>query len=713
MSAVCRKPSHLANPIHPVQQVSSSACIRVHPRFQLSGRERLTAAGFRRTMLPVNKQERQYAFLWAAVIMLGSCLPYLAVWWYTPLDGLFPGLLFNSDDHGVYFAWMRQAADGQLLFRNLFDPGPQRGVYVHLYFLLLGQFARLPGIDIPLAYHLGRVLFGVVTLVLVYRLAAFVTSDLFARRCVFWVTALSGGLGWLFWTHQPRYTEPADVWQPEALTFPSLYANGLFAVSLALMLGVVICLLLAEERGRRWAAAAGACGLLLGNVHSYDVIHLTVVWSAFLVGRWIAERRFPARAFGMALLAAAVTAPSVAYMAWFYLAEPTFRARADVATLSPDPLMYVWGYGLLLPLAAWGGVLLRREGRENEGSDHREALVALAAVAAAAVLMVAAYRLARGSLWSLVPLVPLAAWLALAFFTRATRRDAGTEGRSDAGTQGRREAGTQRHSDAGTEGQSAIRNPQSAIGAIRNPQSEQSGQSKIQNPKSKIVLVWSVTGIAAAYLPFAFQRKMIMGWHLPVALLAGLAVAELARRAAGRLPLPRASALWAGIAAGLLTALLSVTSVRYMERDLAVAFGRGTTSTGIHPVYWPADRIRAFEWLRENTPPRETTLLAWPVGAILAPAYSGRTVYAGHWAETPDFRDRMENAAAFYRGRMTSEERWLFLRAHGITHVLIGDQERLLIEEGRQRYGTLPLEQEPFLAPVFRERGTAVYAVRW
>ncbi|HEU4752781.1 MAG TPA: hypothetical protein VFU47_06700, partial [Armatimonadota bacterium] len=148
----------------------------------------------------MSRRELRYAVGWGAAVMALTCLPYFLVWFFLPRDGVFPLILFNSDDHGVYQAWMRQAHDGHLLFRNLFTTEPQRGVYFHVYFLLLGWLARLPGIDLALAEHVGRVLFGLAALVLVYRLAALFTPEVGARRAIFWVTALSAGFGWLFWT---------------------------------------------------------------------------------------------------------------------------------------------------------------------------------------------------------------------------------------------------------------------------------------------------------------------------------------------------------------------------------------------------------------------------------------------------------------------------------------------------------------------------------
>jgi hypothetical protein len=552
----------------------------------------------------VDKRELQYAVSGALGIMALTCISYVIVWWFTPLDAVFPGLLYNSDDHGVYFAWMRQAESGRLLFRNLFTTEPQRGVYFHLYFLLLGWLARLPGIEIPIAYHLGRVLFGTVTLVLVYRLATLFTADIFTRRCMFWVTALSGGLGWTVWRDRASVTLPVDVWQPEALTFASLYTNGLFCVSLALMLGVVICLLVAETRGPRWAVAAGLCGLLLGNVHSYDVIHLTAAWTAYLLLRWIVGNRFPARELRLALLAALVASPSVAYMAWLYLAEPVFKARADTATWSPAPHLYLIGYGLLVPLAIQGGVLLWRDGPPG----------------------------------------------------------------------------------------------------VKDP-----GGHPL---RTLLPMGWAAAGILIAYAPFAFQRKMVMGEHLPLGLLAGIAVACLSRRAAGRLSRPRL----AGAIAALITVLLSVSSILYVVRDVRVAFTDGVTSTGTHPVYWPKGTIAAFEWARRHTDPG-SALLTWPMTGVLGPSYAGRAVYAGHWGETPRYSSRLPEAFAFYWGLWSSEERRQFLKDRGITHVLWSPLDRFYAQAwaAAQKQAVpppRPLGTEPFLVPVFTGADAILYAVR-
>ena len=600
----------------------------------------------------------RYAAAAAVAVMLLTCVPYAIVWWSVPRDGVFPFILFNSDDQGVYYAWMRQAHDGQVLFRNLFTTEPQRGAFFHAYFLLLlGWLSRVPGIDIPIAYHLGRLLCGVIALVLVYRLACFFTESVFARRCALWNVALSGGVGWLLWADQTHPSQPVDVWQPEALTFPSLYTNSLFCVSLALMLGVVVCLLLAEtdaRRGVRWAIAAGLCGLALGNVHSYDVIHLTVAWVAYLLGRWAVERRFPAHSLRMALLAALVASPSVAYMAWLYLAEPVFKKRADTATWSPVPTTYLLGYGVLIPLALLGGRELLARGRTGPRFWPWASATVVGGFGLALALHLPRSAVGR----PFIALVPALAWAGLLFALRRAPRDAGDEAETA---------------------------PSVAL----------------------LLPAWVLGGFVAAYLPFAFQRKMIMGTHVPLALLAGLGVAALAIGWSQRARRPAI----AGWCAAAMVLFLSLSSVRYLLRDVSVAQQKGTTSTSLHPVYWPASDLQAFAWLSLHAP-ASAAVLIYPTRGVLVPAYSGRAVYAGHWAETPDFPRKLREANAFYSGMWDSATRRGFLAANGITHVIAGPAEKELMEDTRASALAPPLDREAFLEAVLQQGATTVYRVR-
>lgn len=284
--------------------------------------------------------------------------PYLLLFLITPPGTVFWGFVNNPDDHCVYLAWMRQAEQGQFFFRNLFTGDPQRGMTVNLFFWLLGQFGRLTHLPLALVDHLARFGFGALLLVLVYSLAALLTEDLLSRRAALGFAALSAGLGWLMWPPPPPadlFEFPVDTWQPEAVTFLSLYANALFCVSMAAMVGLFLCLLLAQRTGKdHYVVSAGLLGFLLGNFHSYDVITVAAVWTAYLVATALTTRRLPLLELRQAVIAGVIALPSVLYQYYLLRTDPVFQARAAVPTPSPNPVYYLLGYGMLVPLAVLG-----------------------------------------------------------------------------------------------------------------------------------------------------------------------------------------------------------------------------------------------------------------------------------------------------------------------------------------------------------------------
>ena len=80
---------------------------------------------------------------------------------------------------------------------------------------------------------------------------------------------------------------PVDMWQPEAITFLSIYLNPLFLAGLILMLWSVYYLTLAERFGKlRYAVYAGLCLLILGNVTLIECDHhVACIWAVYLLVR--------------------------------------------------------------------------------------------------------------------------------------------------------------------------------------------------------------------------------------------------------------------------------------------------------------------------------------------------------------------------------------------------------------------------------------------
>lgn len=307
--------------------------------------------------------ERRAAVYIIAIALFLSTLPYLIGYAASRPDYQFVGQAYNIDDFCVYLSWTRQAADGHFYARDLFTTEPQKNVEFNALFLVLGQIVRFTRLPIGIVLQATRIVAGGVLLALIwrfYRMSA--AGSPAARVTALGLASLGAGFGWLFW---PAWADknagsfPADVWQPEAFTFLSIYYSALFAVSTVLILIALYSALRGEQTGRtRYAVYAGLCGLILGNIHSYDVVHIASAWGLFLVVKTILERRFDAASWGRAVLAGAISIPSVAYQFWVFRADPAFHARAEVPTWTPPFQYYILGYGLTLILAIIAVLLL-------------------------------------------------------------------------------------------------------------------------------------------------------------------------------------------------------------------------------------------------------------------------------------------------------------------------------------------------------------------
>jgi hypothetical protein len=311
------------------------------------------------------------------VTLLVTLIPYLIGASFTTENRHFLWLGYNIDDACVYLSWMRQAAEGSLRVYNRFTTEPQQGMLLNPLFLVMGNIARFTGMPLIGVYHAGRLLAGLGLLLIVWRFLGDITADPRARRASFLFVCFSAGLGWLpFLWNLPlhvvngRPQGSIDTWQPEAVTFLSLYLNPLFVVSMAMQVTVLHHLLRAcLNNSVREALIAGGIGFLLALIHTYDVLTLFAVWIGVLLFQWIRPlgSAKPSVWLKQTALAGLLTAPGVIYISLQLRSEAVFRARANVETLSAPIYWILIGYAPPLLLA--GVAIFRKNAVESSGSQ--------------------------------------------------------------------------------------------------------------------------------------------------------------------------------------------------------------------------------------------------------------------------------------------------------------------------------------------------------
>jgi len=314
----------------------------------------------------LDRRQSRIAWLIAGLAVLTTMIPYLIG--NSMADGRrFMWLGYNLDDSCQYLSWMKQSAEGSYRALNMFTTDPQHGMALNPLFLVLGKVAGATHLPLIAVYHGSRLLFGLILLRLVWHFITLSVAEARARIVAMVFVCFSSGLGWLpnWWSDFPIQT-PVDKWQPEAITYLSLYLSPLFCFAMALQVGIVSLLFTGARTGRmRYAVGAGLCGLVLGFVHTYDVASLAAVWLVYLLLVTISPRQAENFKRGalwtQGLVAGVITAPSVLYIYHELSTEAVFRARAAVKTEVSSPIWVMLGYGLtgLFALAA-AIVLLKR-----------------------------------------------------------------------------------------------------------------------------------------------------------------------------------------------------------------------------------------------------------------------------------------------------------------------------------------------------------------
>ena len=326
-------------------------------------------------------RDKRWLLLWIALILAAGSLPYIVAWEATPADHVFAGILINPLDGQSYLAKMRQGWLGNWQFFLTYSPEPHQGSYIFLTYLALGHLARVLGVPLVLTYHAARLAAGLALLLTLYWFLAHLTENVAERRLGFLMASLSAGMGWLGAAFGRM---PVDLWVPEGFAFYSLLTNPHFPLAIALMLILFGRVIWPGDGLRRWLLP-GLAGLALSLILPFALLPVFVsagtavtLWVLF---RYIEHRRQTDRRSALShafrellphieAVASAVvfSLPVLAYDYIVYTTNPILSAWASQnVTPAPAPVDLLLGYGLLIPFAIVGSVLIARHWRQDRG----------------------------------------------------------------------------------------------------------------------------------------------------------------------------------------------------------------------------------------------------------------------------------------------------------------------------------------------------------
>ena len=330
--------------------------------------------------------ERRWVNVFALLVMLLTSLPYVLGYAVQGDDYRFTGFVFGVEDGNSYIAKMLSGAAGAWLFRSPYTTAPQAGVLMFPPYILLGKLAAGPGMHEQLValFQLFRLLSAYLLIRACYDFMAFFLADVRLRRWGLALATLGGGLGWLLVLlgggQNGLESLPLEFYSPETFGFLALFGLPHVALARALMLWVLLRYLRlvqgTEEPANlaRSALGSGFLWLLAGLLQPLAALVTGFVLALHLGGMglwsmWRSRRGAPFtgrrwwRLAGWVIMAGILPGLFVLYQVVRMWSDPFLQQwTAQNRLASPGIGYYLLAYGLLLPLAWFGGRrLLRRD----------------------------------------------------------------------------------------------------------------------------------------------------------------------------------------------------------------------------------------------------------------------------------------------------------------------------------------------------------------
>ena len=317
---------------------------------------------------------REWRFVWAVIVavLVATSLPYLYAYLSSPPDRQFMGLALNIPDHGQYLSWW-QSFQGSFLVSNKLTPESNEPLFFNLLWWALAQVSRFTGLGYAPVYQAFRWIAGGSFLWAVYRLIAQLLPEERQRRTAFLLITFSSGLGWVLVLLKHTLTKgvllfPLDVYISEGNSFLCILAFPHFTLALTLITLTLEFIWRGwKEERTKHMIVAGLLALLLGWTHTYDLLIIYGVMGVFALSIWFKQREFPWRLFWGGVIVALLSCSGAIYSVILTTVDPLWEevlaqfSNAGVYTPTPPHLVILFGFPLIVAVAAWIGLAWRKQ----------------------------------------------------------------------------------------------------------------------------------------------------------------------------------------------------------------------------------------------------------------------------------------------------------------------------------------------------------------
>lgn len=173
-------------------------------------------------------------------------------------------------------------------------------------------------------------------------------------------------------------------------------------------------------------------------------------------------------------------------------------------------------------------------------------------------------------------------------------------------------------------------------------------------PDLTLTAAWFISGIGLAYIPFALQRRFLLGWFIPVTIFAIIGLGKLVKFDLSKFRL----LAWIIFPLSMLTNL-------FLLLGAWQAFIQNQP-----PLYLNQSQKAILEWMEQEFCPIRPVILATEEMGIIIPAYTDCRVVYGHPFETVRAEEVQKNIERIYDGDMNAEEINQFIDSFQVDYLI-------------------------------------------
>lgn len=335
----------------------------------------------------IEKNEWKFAFFIGLVCVVITSIPFFSGHFYAPSDKIYNSILaFIPGDFPVYYSYIHQVIDGQYLLENKFTTEPQFLHTFNIWWLLVGLVGKIFLLSPMVVFQISRILMIIIFSFVSYYFFSHFFKSILKRKLAHFFLFFSSGLGFYFFPfinildekHIAYLNWPIDLWQPEAITFSSLWLSSHLIASVGFTMILMLLIYYGlKNLNLKTAFLAGFLGLVYFNFHPYYIPSIYgVLFFYWLYLIW-QQKKIIGKQIVWSLVFILISSLSIYYHFWLIFSDFAIAQRAtqNISTMPPWTSILI-GYGFLL--IGFSGGLWYRIFHKSITSKHIFLLIWLA-----------------------------------------------------------------------------------------------------------------------------------------------------------------------------------------------------------------------------------------------------------------------------------------------------------------------------------------------